>query len=244
MTRKPNTQLLLIPVLLIMNIFFQVCSSEAEAVQDTDQPRVLIFGGGDHHDFDRWFNREDSTIIANTGASVEYTDDPAEAESQLDDIDILVMNTNQAIDHEAYPDVILEFVEAGNGLVLIHAATWFIWDWPGYFSNLIGGGSNTHGPLGEFEVYVNDQEHPVMENVPEQFSITDELYRFQRDKDGAEMHVLATGVEPDSEDEYPVVWTVEHGDGKVLNITLGHDGDAHTHEAYIAMIENSMSWLR
>ncbi len=244
MIRKLSTQLLLIPVLLFLNIMFQACSSDAETVQNVDQPRVLIFGGGDHHDFDRWFNREDSTIIANTGASVEYTDDPAEAESQLGEIDILVMNTNQAIDHDAYPNAILEFVEAGNGLVLIHASTWFIWDWPDYFSNLIGGGSNSHGPLGEFEVYVNDQEHPVMENVPERFSITDELYRFQQDEEGAEMHILATGIEPDTGDEYPVVWTVEHGGGKVLNITLGHDGDAHTHEAYVAMIKNSMKWLQ
>lgn len=235
---------------LMVALLFTSCGGEAQSSGSESGTNVLattaealIFGGGDHHDFERWFNVEDSTIIAGTGASVQYTDDPAEAVSELGNVDLLVMNTNQAIDHEAYPDAIIEFVEEGNGLILIHAATWFIWDWPDYFSNLIGGGSNSHGPLGEFDVYVNDSDHSVMQNVPSEFSIIDELYRFQRDDSGAEMHVLATGIEPDSGDEYPVVWATEYGNGKVINITLGHDGDAHTHEAYISILENSVGWL-
>lgn len=241
---KTHTSILSLLYLILLMVSFISCSSDAESVQTTDQPSVLIFGGGDHHNFERWFNEEDSTIIAGTGASVSYTSDPAEAVSLLETADLLVMSTNQAIDHDAYPDAILDFVEAGNGLILIHASTWFIWDWPEYFSNLIGGGSNSHGPLGEFEVVVNDSDHPVMQNVPQRFTITDELYRFQRDEDGTDMHVLATGIEPETGNEYPVVWATEHGDGKVVNITLGHDGDAHTHEAYIAMLENSVEWLQ
>jgi len=233
-------------VLLLCLASMLACSSEAESVPDLnqDQTDVLIFGGGNHHNFDRWFNKEDSTIIATTGASVTYTEDPVVVASQLNSIDILVMNTNQSIDHNAYPDAIIEFVEEGNGLVLIHASTWFIWDWPEYFSALIGGGSNSHGPLGEFDVYVNDADHPVMQGVPDRFSITDELYRFQRDEDGTDMHVLATGIEPDTGAKYPVVWATEHGNGNIINITLGHDGDAHQHEAFIAVLENSIEWLQ
>ncbi len=82
-----------------------------------------------------------------------------------------------------------------------------------------------------------------MENVPERFTIADELYRFQRDEEAADMHVLAIGIEPDTGDEYPVIWTVEHGDGRVVVTTLGHDGEAHQHEAYVALLENSIEWL-
>lgn len=49
------------------------------------------------------------------------------------------------------------------------------------------------------------------------------------------MHVLAMGVEAETGAEYPVAWTVDCGDGRVVNITLGHDGDAHQHEVYISM---------
>lgn len=237
------------PVLILiflLSFSMNSCGGDTQSQGSTQLSTidVLIFGGGDHHDFDRWFNVEDSTIIAGAGANVRYTDDPAVVADQLSGVDILNMNTNQAIDHPAYPDQIIEFVEQGNGLLLVHAATWFIWDWPEYFSSLIGGGTNSHGPLGEFEVYVEDPDHPLMENVPERFTIKDELYRFQKNEDGADIHVLAVGIEPDTGDEYPVAWTVEHGDGRVVNITLGHDGDAHQHEAFVALMENSINWLQ
>jgi len=236
-------------IIILFGFFSYACSPDSEAQTETDtasynvSPQVLIFGGGDHHDFDRWFNEEDSTIIAGTGADVRYTDDPSEVLPALSEIDILNMNTNQSIDISEFPDRIIEFVEQGNGLLLVHAASWFIWDWPEYYSKLIGGGTSSHGPFGEFEVYVEDTDHPLMQNVPERFTITDELYRFQRDEDAADMHVLAIGIEPDTGDEYPVAWTVEHGNGRVVITTLGHDGEAHQHEAYVALLENSIEWL-
>jgi len=226
---------------IISILTFNACQNEGETPQEPVQ--VLIFGGGDHHDFDRWFHEEDRAIIERTGAEVTYTDNPDDVIPALDAIDILYMNTNQAIDIDEMPDRIIEFVEQGNGLLLVHASTWFIWDWPDYYRELIGGGSSSHGPLGEFDVYVSDATHPVMENVPAEFTIYDELYRFQRDDEGTDMHVLAIGIEPDTGDEYPVAWVTEHGDGRVVNITLGHDGRAHQHEAFIAMLENSIEWL-
>lgn len=220
------------------------CDSETEIeTANNDTADVLVFGGGDHHDFSRWFHAEDSTIIAGTGADVQYTDDPQSALQNLSEADIFVKSSNQVIDIPEYSENLISYVNEGNGLILLHAATWFIWDWPDYYSQLIGGGTSSHGPLGEFEVYLTDTDHPLTQNMPERFSITDELYRFQRNDDGAEMHVLAMGVEPDTGDEYPVIWVVEQGDGRVLNITLGHDGDAHQHEAFITLLENSIEWL-
>ena len=239
-----QSKLFNITALLILFGFFSfACSSDTETASYDDTPEVLIFGGGDHHDFDRWFNVEDSTIIAQTGANVRYTDDPSAVLPALSGIDILNMNTNQSIDIPEFPDRIIEFVEEGNGLFLVHAASWFIWDWPDYYRHLIGGGTSSHGPFGEFEVYVEDTDHPLMQNVPERFTITDELYRFQRDEDGADIHVLAIGIEPDTGNEYPVAWTVEHGDGRVVITTLGHDGEAHQHDAFVALMQNSIEWL-
>lgn len=228
---------------VVAGIVTQSCSSDAESISINSSPEVLILGGGDSHDFERWFQVEDSTIIAGTGANVRYTNDPESIASELSEIDIFYSNTNQPIQDSEYPNRLIDFVESGNGLLLVHASTWFIWDWPNYFRDLIGGGSSSHGPLGEFEVYVTDPDHPLTQNVPERFTIKDELYRFQPVEDGAEIHVLAVGIEPDTGDEYPVAWVVEHGEGKVVNITLGHDGDAHQHEAYIALLENSVNWL-
>ncbi|WP_111641849.1 ThuA domain-containing protein [Marinimicrobium alkaliphilum] len=234
---------LLISLLLSAVLFLAACSPSSTESTADKSPEVLIFSGGEWHDFERWFVEEDSKIMTDAGANVRSTNDPNDVLPALSDIDILNINTNQAIDIPEFPDRIIEFVEEGNSLFLVHAASWYIWDWPEYYKNLIGGGTSSHGPLGEFEVYVTDTEHPLMAGVPERFRITDELYRFQRNEEGSDMHVLAVGIEPDTGDEYPVKWTVDYGDGRVVVTTLGHDGDAHQHEAFVTFMQNTVRWL-
>lgn len=240
MTIKCNA----IGLLTIIFISWSFISCDTDS-SEPFSPQVLIVGGHDHHDFDRWFDEEDSGIIAETGATVSYTDDPDAILPRLGELDILYLSNNQPLPDPQLHSAIHNFVGSGNGLLLVHAATWYNWqdDWPEYYRNFIGGGTSSHPPLGEFEVYVVDQEHPVMEGVPERLTIVDELYRFRRDEEGADMHVLAMAIEAETGEEYPAAWTVEYGDGRVVNITLGHDGDAHRHEAYIAMLQNSIKWL-
>lgn len=209
-----------------------------------DPPEVLIVGGGMHHDFDRWFGEEDQKIISETGAAVSYMDNPDEILPELSGLDILYLSNNQPLPDSDLREEIFEFVESGNGLLLVHPAIWYNWeDWPEYNRELVGGGSRSHPPYGEFEVTVTDPEHPVMEGVPQQFTLSDELYRFEKDEEGADIHVLATGIEEETGQEYPVAWTVEYGEGRIVCITLGHDGASHEHEAYIKMLQNSIEWL-
>lgn len=216
-----------------------------EVTTGYDPPMVLIVGGHEHHDFERWFNEEDSATIAKTGATVSYTDEPDAILPQLLELDILYLSNNQPLPDTDLHRAIHDFVDSGNGLMIVHAAGWYIWqnDWPEYYRDFVGGGTRSHPPLGEFEVYVTDPDHPLMDGVPARFTITDELYRFDRDEEGAEMHILAKGIEAETGEEYPVAWTVTYGDGRVVNITLGHDGDAHQHPAYRALLQNSIEWL-
>lgn len=233
-----------ITIFIYLSFFITPYYSDANYnIEET--PQILIVGGHDAHDFDRWFDEEDSKIISETGAKVSYTDDPDAVLPKLPDLDILYLSNNQPLPDPELHSAVHEFVETGNGLLLVHAATWYSWEdnWPEYYTDFIGGGTRSHPPLGEFEVRVIDQEHPVMKGVPERFTIVDELYRFQRDEEAAEMHVLAVGIEEETGEEYPVAWTVDYGDGRVVNITLGHDGDAHQHEAYRTMLQNSVDWL-
>jgi type 1 glutamine amidotransferase len=91
---------------------------------------------------------------------------------------------------------------------------------------------------------VVEEGHPLMAGVPRTFRIRDELYRFERDPAGPPIRVLARGKSPESGREYPVVWTVERPRGRIVGVTLGHDGGAHEHEAYRAILRNAVAWLR
>lgn len=204
---------------------------------------VLIVGGDEHHDFDRWFNEADSAILEDIGADVSYTDAPREILPKLDDIDVLYLSNNQPLPGDDLRSGIFDFVDQGKGLMIYHAAAWYSWeDWPEFNRELVGGGARSHRDYGAFEVTVQDSEHPIMQGVPTTFTIEDELYYFEQDPEGPPIRVLATGEEPETGKEFPVVWTVARSDGRIVVNTLGHDGAAHQHPAFQQMLQNSTRW--
>ena len=71
----------------------------------------------------------------------------------------------------------------------------------------------------------------------------DELYRFEPDP-AAKSEVLAIGRSLTSNAEFPVLWTRTHGAGRIVALTLGHDGAAHEHAAYRALLANAVRWVR
>jgi type 1 glutamine amidotransferase len=232
-------------VMVLMTMLMSIVGAvPAMAQQTSNSSNILIVGGGTHHDFDRWFNLEDTKILSEVAALVRYTDQPKNIRPVLVDTDILYLSNNQPMPDPDLRNSVFDFVESGKDLLLVHAAIWYNWeDWPEYNNKLVGGGSRSHPPYGEFEVQVVDSNHPLMRSVPESFTIKDELYRFEIDEDGSDIHVLANGIDPETGDEYPVAWTVDYGEGRIVCITLGHDGEAHTHDAFKTMLKNSVNWM-
>jgi uncharacterized protein len=209
-----------------------------------DAPRVLIVGGGADHDFDRWYRQADSATLANAGFRVRYTDDPQTILGSLAQADVLFLANNQPLPGDALREGILDFVRGGGGLLLGHAANWYSWrDWPEFNRDVVGGGARSHGRYGEFEVTIVDREHPVTATLPATFRLRDELYRHERDEAGPLVHVLATGTEPNTGTVYPVAWTHPIGAGRVVSITLGHDGGAHELDEYRTLLRNAVRWL-
>ncbi|MBI2928818.1 MAG: ThuA domain-containing protein [Verrucomicrobia bacterium] len=206
--------------------------------------RTLIVGGGSSHDFDRWFNQADSaTLSSNALAMVTYTDKREAILPALPVLDVLYLSNNQPLSDPALRKGIFDFAEAGHGLLLVHPALWHNWkDWPEYNRTLVSGGARSHDRYGEFEVTVLDPSHPTMAGVPVKFAIADELYRYEKDPLGPPILVLATGFEKSTGKTYPVAWVVQHPKARIFCCTLGHDGAAHEHPAFKAMLRNGVRW--
>jgi type 1 glutamine amidotransferase len=205
--------------------------------------RVLIVGGGSSHDFKQWFNTADTATLNDAGASVHYTDKPDDILTALKDLDVLYLSNNQPMTNAALRKDILEFADAGKGLLLVHPALWYNWpDWPEYNRTLVGGGARSHDKYGEFEVHVNTPQHPVMAGVPDTFKISDELYHFEPGKDGTPIEVLATARNIATGKSYPSIWIVNHPKARIVCIALGHDGAAHELEAYKTILRNAVKW--
>lgn len=209
-----------------------------------DGVKVLITGGGDAHDYNRWFNEADvKTLNATGGISANYTDTTGGLADVIAGVDVLIVSNNKPFTDDATKQAITRHVENGKGLIGLHPGLWYNWrNWPEYNRVLVGGGSRGHDRLGEYEVIVTEPAHALMRKVPAKFTIKDELYWFEPDPQGTPIKVLATAHSAQKNKPYPQVFIVEHPKARVVGLTLGHDGDAHHHPAYIQLLRNAVLW--
>jgi putative heme-binding domain-containing protein len=204
---------------------------------------VLILGGGSSHDFNRWFNQADSATLNAAGKiSVNYTDKPGDLPGALKDVDVLFQCSNQIVDSQTHK-AIMDFADAGHGLVLVHPGLWYNWPtWPEYNRVLVGGGAHGHDKYGEFEIAVKDPNQPVMAGVPASFKISDELYHSEIDPQGTPIEVLAEARNLSTGKTYPSIWIVKHPKARIVCIAPGHDAGAHDLDAYKTIIQNAVKW--
>jgi type 1 glutamine amidotransferase len=128
----------------------------------------------------------------------------------------------------------LDYVAAGHGFVLFHAASTAWGDWP-EFTDLIalswqkdqatGKNISGHGAQHSFAVTITDKEHPVIRDMKGFQHVKDELYH--RQLLHATGKVLATTfsdkAKGGSGQDEPMIVVSEHGKGRVLHNAMGHD---------------------
>jgi putative membrane-bound dehydrogenase-like protein len=222
----------------------QKLAVEPHASELPDGPLdALIFGGGSSHDFARWFRDADLATLREAKLVAGYTERADTLAAGLARARVLVLCNNQPIEDAALRAQIFAHVEQGGGLLLLHPACWYNWpDWPEYNRELAGGGARSHENYGEFDVVRSAAEHPLLEGVPGRFAIRDELYRFERDA-AAQPEILAHGYSREGGASYPVLWTHARGRGRIVGLTLGHDGAAREVAAFRKLYVHAVRWL-
>jgi uncharacterized protein len=209
---------------------------------------VLIVGGGSSHDFNRWWKEADAKILAESkdpAFAPVYTNQPAEAAREMADANVLLLATNQpGFSAPAVRAALQAHADAGKGIVLLHAGTWYNYkDWPEFNTTYVGGGARGHDKIGEFEVTVTEPDHPLMRGLPAKFKVTDELYHMEPDPKGAATEVLATATSPITGKTFPSIWIVKHPKARIVAIALGHDGRVHDLETYKSLLKNATEWV-
>jgi putative membrane-bound dehydrogenase-like protein len=208
-------------------------------------PKVLLVGGGSSHDFQKYFNLADTAILNRAGiASVHYTESSEVTAAELKNVDVLVMSTNKGgFPTPAFREALTAFVESGKGVVLLHPAVWYNWGaWPDYNARFVAGGSRGHDKIREFTVTAKGKDHPLLQNVPARFAITDELYYVNLLPEAAVEVLIETEVAEGTKKTHPSVWTVRHPKARIACIALGHDGRAHDLPAFQSLLVNAVRW--
>ncbi|HET7558852.1 MAG TPA: ThuA domain-containing protein, partial [Limnochordia bacterium] len=143
--------------------------------------RLLVVGGGPHHD-----TAGVTAVLAESlppAHQLDYTEDLGRLrEEHLLAYDVLVLyllqysGTGVSL-HEAARHGIYAFLAHGRGLIALHCGHASFDDWPGY-GRILGGiwewGKSDHAPFGAVSVRMEQRDHPITRGVND-FTLQDEL---------------------------------------------------------------------
>ncbi len=167
------------------------------------------------------------------------------AELKPGDYDVLVFYTvGQRLSPEQ-ERALQTFVEQGGGLVAIHGASASFGNSAVWF-NLIGARFAGHAPgTYTLPMTVVDPSHPITRGVRD-FEIVDEEYT-HRFAEGVRRDVLVrfrqrppNTVEKAGNND--AVWTIRHGNGRVVYNCLGHGEEAWKNPAWLKLTVQSILW--
>ena len=155
-----------------------------------------------------------------------------------------------------------EFVRGGKGIFSFHGVTYGPlcgttqatppakgWlrtpPWQGWLDMLAATWAPEHighAPRGSFSIKPGD--HPIVNGMPREFTVNDELYHRIALAPGAT--VIATAYDnPDrggTGKEEPMAWTHDYGKGRVVHTPLGHDTSALYQPNVMALLARSVEW--
>lgn len=224
--------------------------------------RVLVLAGGsDHaHDYPAIGDALVS-IVERNGDTVELVDHPDRAAGALDRErwDALVVDAlfwrmvGDAYDPwrerwgyspPEHTRVSLErFVRAGGGLLAMHTTPICFDDWAGW-GDVVGGswrwGTSSHPAAGAVDVMVV-ADHPVVADVPTRWNLVDEVYGDLDIRPGVD--VLATARRTPDDEDQPVIWAHQFGEGRVVFDGFGHDAASILDQNHSAVLTSGLRWV-
>lgn len=144
-----------------------------------------------------------------------------------------------------------KWIKTGKGLVGIHAAADFEYEWE-FYDNLLGAHFKTHPPQQKATVLFENFNHPAMQPFKGMKSYTthDEWYSFKVNP-RAKVNVLATldesTIKKFNNDEFrmgdhPIIWWQENNGVRSFYTGFGHTHESFQDKLIIEHIKNAINW--
>ncbi|PIB38873.1 ThuA domain-containing protein [Maribacter sp. 4G9] len=145
---------------------------------------------------------------------------------------------------EHYENNLLEYIEQGNGLVVLHGGITML-NKSGKFSELVGGSFDYHPKQQMVEVKLTDSSHPLLKGFQgESFKHIDEPYFFNNayfDYDFRPLlYMEADDIEGKNkevdEDRSYLAWIKKYGKGRVFYSALSHNPQSYENPAMLSFL--------
>ncbi len=129
-----------------------------------------------------------------------------------------------------------DFVHNGGGLLAVHSASASFKQCREYF-DFLGGRFTTHDKIMEFEIKQADEGRQIFGDM-KPFTVRDELY-IHETCDGITTRLYAEH----GGNREPIVWTKEHGAGRIFYFEPGHCAGTMKNPAVREVILKGLRWV-
>lgn len=246
MTRRPFLALLALAVTSSVTSF-----ASADDQEGAGKIRVLMMTGQNNHDWKATTPALKEVIEASGRFELVIDETPWEfGPDAFEGFDVIFSNWSvwPKLKYDPWsPETkaaFLDHIAAGSGLVTMHAGSSVHYPWA-EFQALVGKtwarGTTWHGKKHEFAVSF-PVEHPITRGV-EPFAIFDELWRDMVPTGPFETLAVAdTSGDKRPGPQAPMLMTTTHGEGRGVNLVLGHDTRSIANEGFQTLLLRSLEW--
>ncbi|GIW86728.1 MAG: glycosyl hydrolase [Isosphaeraceae bacterium] len=211
-------------------------TTAAPADQGSQRIKTLFLGDNGHHQPLRRLT-ELAPALAKAGIDVAYTDDLNDLNpSKLARYDALLIYANHERISPDQEQALLDFVEWGKGLVVLHCGSYCFLNSPRYIA-LVGGQFQSH-ETASFTARIVRPDHPAMTGV-EEFEAFDETYVHTKLSDD---RVVLMEREAEDGRREPWTWVRTQGRGRVFYTASGHDERVFTHPGFHRLVIAGIRW--
>jgi len=135
----------------------------------------------------------------------------------------------------------------GHGFIGAHSAADTYHNYQPYW-DMLGGTFNGHpwGSGSTVTITVHDTKHPLSRPWGDEFTITDEIYRFKNWQPGKVRVLMSLNMAKTEKKEpyhVPIAWVKNFGEGKVFHMSLGHREDVWTNPKYMESMLGGIQWI-
>ncbi len=175
---------------------------------------------------------------------------------------VVYLNVSGDVFNSAQRDSFKQWLLSGGGWLGIHAAgdgSHALWPW--YVDTLIGAKYTAHPMNPQFQeatVNVESASHPVMHDLPAQYSHKEEWYSWEESPRAGGFTILAT-IDEDSYspiqklfgketalhmgEDHPIAWSRCVESGRAIYSAMGHGADSYAAKEHQQLLENALDWV-
>jgi type 1 glutamine amidotransferase len=189
--------------------------------------------------------------IKKLGAANGFEVDTSESvsaftEGNLNKYNILIFlnPTGSDVFNAAQKQALKSYINNGGGLVGIHAATDFCYEWD-WYGKLIGAYFADHPKVQEAKLLKVSPKDKLMKGTPTNWLHTDEWYNFKSVNKNIKVLVKVDETSYQGgkmNNDHPIIWYHKFDGGKVFYTGLGHASETYSNPLFLKQLLAGIKW--